>query len=140
MKFLSITKHLNINTTPKQYIIYDSNFIDFESDTLYNAVLNILRIKRVDHSVTNFNLYNFSLRTEKLYPSKYCDYDIITEDEGDIKILAGCSCFKVTLKNELQPDLSIDLYVTTDIVLDYHPIINCKAVLDNWLLRFDLCQ
>ncbi|TDU43199.1 hypothetical protein BXY82_0607 [Gelidibacter sediminis] len=120
------------NITPTQYVIYNTNYNDFESDTLYNAVLNILKIDRLDHSVTNFNLYNFTLRKEELYRSNYCDYDVITEDRNDIKVIAGYNCFKVTLKNERQPDLSIDMYVTTEISLDYHPIINCETVLENY--------
>lgn len=123
---------LNFTITPKYYIQY--HFVDnnFESDTLYPAINYIKKISREDLSVTSFSPLWFTTKTEKLNKMNICNYNIITEYRNVKKNMSGYNCFKVILKNKTNPNYLIELFVTENIKLNYHPIVNCPNILDKY--------
>jgi hypothetical protein len=123
-------KHFIIN--PEYFIQFNTSYNTFDNETLSSEPRKIIRIKRNDLSVETFNTLNFTKREGKLYRMNICDYSIKEEFRAIKKTISGYSCFKVVLNHMVNTDYLIELYVTEDIKLNYHPIINCKEVINDY--------
>ncbi len=119
--------------TSKYYIQYSTVNNVFESDSLIGPAINsIKKIDRESLSVTEFNPSLFTKSTEELHEKHICTYQIEKEYKDAIKYIAGYKCFKVTLFNAINPYYGMEMYVTEDIKLNYHPVMNCKETLNKY--------
>lgn len=117
---------------PEYYIMYNISYNTFDYDTLGSEPRKIIKVNREDLSAESFSTFNFTLRKEQIHKANICNY-ILEKEYRDIKkIISGYTCFKVILKNPKKPNYTLELYVTEDIKLNYHPVINCNFIIDDY--------
>ncbi|MDO5981361.1 hypothetical protein [Flavivirga spongiicola] len=126
-------RFIHFTITPKHYIEYRIVDNIFENDTLHSpATIKIVKLDRKDLTVTEFIPLWFEMRKRKLYKMEICNYNTITEYRKIRKNMCGYDCFKITLEDKFNSDYLIELYVTEDIRLNYHPIVNCEKIFSKY--------
>ena len=68
------------------------------------------------------------------YPKTYADFNtfkLLKENREIKKRIAGYDCFQILLEN-IKNKMIIELYVTEEIKLNYHPNFNYKEILDKY--------
>lgn len=106
---------------------------DFESDTTATyGVLDVIKINRENLNVTKFVPLRFEIY--KSHPKTYSDfssYNLIKENREIKRKIAGYDCFQIILNN-VKNKMMVEMYVTEEINLNYHPIFNYREILSNY--------
>ncbi|REH56164.1 hypothetical protein C7448_101197 [Tenacibaculum gallaicum] len=118
-------KYFRIN--PKEYIEFEIR--DKNAPILHkNNFTNIVKITRDSlimsfFSIDNFKVYDFTV--EKGY-NDFSNFKLTKKDLNDRKVIAEFDCYKVIMESDLK---ILEMYVSEQIDLNYHPIINDLKIL-----------
>ncbi len=117
---------------PKHYTKYAVEN-DFENDsTTTNGVSEIQKIDRENLKVTRFIPLRFeTYEGHKKTYSDFTKYKLLEENKKIRKNIAGYDCFQIILDN-IQNNMMVEMYVTEQINLNYHPIFNYREILTNY--------
>ena len=121
--FIIMPKHYTQYTIPN----------DFENDsTATYGILDIIKIDKENLNTTKFVPLRYEMYES--YPKTYADFNtfkLLKENREIKKRIAGYDCFQILLEN-IKNKMIIELYVTEEIKLNYHPNFNYKEILDKY--------
>ncbi len=117
---------------PEQYIFY-SIVDEFSNDSILRpGISNIYRINGESQKLQEFNANSFEMWEEYNLPYKSDElYQLLEENKNVRKEICGYDCYQVLLKNTLT-QRPVELYVTEEIQLEYHPVLNVKKYLSKY--------
>ncbi len=125
-------KSTHFKISPEYYTYY--SFPDeFKTDsTVSYGISNIHRIdrstnKRKTFSTTSFNLLD---GTETRYQDDH-RYSLLAENKNLTKEICGYNCFQVLMRDN-NTKREVELYVTAEIKLEFHPVLNLKKCLSKY--------
>lgn len=118
---------------PKYYTQYTIPN-EFKNDSILSyGIRDVIRIERENLNRTEFSPWRFEIYEGN--PKNYGDfkryYKFIAENKNVKKIIEGYNCFQVILKN-IKTKRMVELFVTDEINLNYHPNFNYKEILENY--------
>lgn len=122
-------KYFRVN--PKNYIYFTVRNL---KDSLINEnnLTNITKIDRDSLNIDVFNIKNFKI-LDLNFKERYKDYGknfkLIKTNLNNKKVIAGFNCYEVLFESETR---ILQMFVTEDIKLNYHPEINDKEILKNY--------
>ena len=129
------------------FIIRENSFIhysipnEFVNDSLVaRGIYNIYKVDRKSLTIDEFSP-NFFRLMEDTKPLFYRDQylEIAEENYDNRKNILGYDCFQVILKENT--GYLTELYVTEDLILEFHPVVNAKIILSKYyplyIRRFD---
>ena len=106
---------------------------EFENDsTVSFGVSGIFKIDRETKKMTRFSPWNFELFDGYKIPYQEDDrFELLEENKTNKREIDKFICFQVLLK-DTNTNLLVEMYVTEEINLDFHPVFNVKKYLDNY--------
>lgn len=122
-------KYFRIN--PKNYVYFVIKNLK-DSITNDSYFTNIVKIDRDSLSNTIFNINEFTF-SDFSYKEKYKnfnkDFKLVKTNNNKKKLIAGFNCYEVIFESESR---ILQMYVTEEIKLNYHPEINDEEILKKY--------
>jgi hypothetical protein len=122
-------KYFRIN--PKSYIYFTIRNLK-DSIMNENNFTNITKIDRDSLTLDIFNIRDYK-HLNLNYRERYKDYGknfkLVKTNFNYKKVIAGFNCYEVIFESEVR---ILQMFVTEDIKLNYHPEINDKEILKNY--------
>jgi hypothetical protein len=125
----SSIKYFRVN--PKNYIYFKVRNLN---DSIINEsnFTNISKISRDSLKLSIFKIENFK-ELEYQFQERYKDFSknfkLVKTNIENIKIIAGFNCYEVIFKSK---ERILQMYVTTEIKLNYHPEINDEKIIKKY--------
>lgn len=111
---------------PTEYIEMNIRNVNDSIFTEQNFT-NITKISRDSLKISFFFIKEFKVSDTKFTkkPQSFSSYKFVSENKKKTKEIAGYTCYEVILESEFK---RLVLYVTEEISLNYHPIINDPSI------------
>lgn len=128
-QYLLISSKKIVEYSKPRFQNRDHNYIDLRSlkytevsrDSLTRKMVNLISESKMFNRETSMDY-----RSSKLFP-------IVSENEHIVKTISGFNCYQVIMKAELfGTGYFIEAFVTDEIQLEYHPMINVKEYLNKF--------
>jgi len=86
-------------------------------------VSRILKVDRETLIASSFNPFSFEISENRGYYKRHAEeeFTIVEINKNDQKKICGFNCFKLILKIKRSPERIFEMYVTTEIDLNYNP-------------------
>ena len=116
---------------PKEYISFSVNNL---KDSVFNEdnFSNIIKVSRDSLMTTVFRIYDFKTidyRFKKRYKDYSRNYVLKKVNLENRKKIMGFSCYEVILESDYK---ILKMFVTDEIMLNYHPVINDIKILQKY--------
>ncbi|MBT8180278.1 MAG: hypothetical protein KJO53_01685, partial [Eudoraea sp.] len=137
------TTHLLIK--PEHFIFYSIRNEFAKDSTIITDVSDIYKIDRINKKMSRFYPDSFEFYTdEKDFGAGYFGYkddnrfQLIEENKNKRREICGFDCYQVIVR-DTNTNRPVEMYVTEEIILEYHPVFNVKKYLARYYplyLRF----
>lgn len=115
--------------SPEKFIYYTIPD-EFENDSLVLiGISSIYKIDRNTEKITSFSPLSFEQMGDYQVTYKSDDrFQLVKENQNKTKQIAEFNCYQVLLK-DTNTNRTVEMYVTDEIRLEFHPIFNVKKYL-----------
>ncbi|MDX1314059.1 MAG: hypothetical protein R3356_01040 [Eudoraea sp.] len=115
---------------PEEFILY--TFPDeFKNDSIVSSgISNIYRIDRINKKMSIFYPSDFeTYHDQRLFGYKDDNrFKLIEENKNKRREICGFDCYQVLVR-DMNTNRPVEMYVTEEILLEYHPVFNVKKYL-----------
>lgn len=117
---------------PEDIVYYTIRDVPANDSTIIKDVTDIYKIDREGEKIKVFSPHDFKMKSE--YNIRYKSDDrfvVVEENKNKIRKICGYDCFQVIMQDN-STNRPVELYVTEEIVLEYHPVFNVKKYLTKY--------